>query len=230
MNTSVDVSGASGEGAAVLLVEDEEHVRERIARQIAAAPRLSLACAAATAAEALAWLAEHPVNVLLIDLGLPDRSGIEVIRACTRMQPGCDIMVVTMFGDEATMMQAFTAGACGYLLKDGSEEDLAAHVHNLRNGGAPMSPIIARQLLRQLAPPATAGAPLARDGVVPLSPKENEVLGLVARGFSYPEVGKLLGVSVSTVHTHARNIYGKLNVNSKTEAVYEARQLGWIKG
>lgn len=230
MNTSADPPHAGSDCAAVLLVEDDERVRERIARQITSAPELSLSCGVATAAEALSWLAEHPVNVLLIDLGLPDRSGIDVIRACKRMQPACDIMVITMFGDESTMMQAFTAGACGYLLKDGSEEDLAAHVRDLRRGGAPMSPIIARQLLRRLASPAAAGAPPVDDGVVPLSPKESEVLALVARGFSYPEVGKLLGVSVNTVHTHARNIYGKLNVSSKTEAVYEARQLGWLKG
>lgn len=221
------------EGIAVMLVEDDERVRERFGRQIAAAPDLSLAYAVGSAAEALAWLAQHPVNVALVDLGLPDRSGIEVIRACRQLQPACEVMVITMFGDEATMMQAFTAGASGYLLKDGSEEDLAAHVHNLRHGGAPMSPIIARQLLRRLTPPVvarTAAPAVPPDGVVPLSPKEGEVLALVARGFSYPEVGKLLGVSVNTVHTHARNIYGKLNVSSKTEAVYEARQLGWLQG
>ncbi|WP_326543757.1 response regulator transcription factor [Pseudorhodoferax sp.] len=230
MSHSSEAPDAGAGSISVMLVEDDERVRSRFGRQIAAAQGLALACAVSSAGEALDWLAEHPVNVLLVDLGLPDRSGIEVIQACTRLQPACEIMVITMFGDEGTMMQAFTAGASGYLLKDGSEEDLAAHIHNLRNGGAPMSPIIARQLLRRLAPPTASGEARAADGVVPLSPKESEVLGLVARGFSYPEVGRLLGVSVNTVHTHARNIYGKLNVSSKTEAVYEARQLGWIKG
>lgn len=229
MNTHPDSSAASCDGTIVMLVEDDERVQARFRQQIDAATGLSLGCAASTAGEAIAWLGQHAVNVLLVDLGLPDRSGIEVIRACRRLQPACEVMVITMFGDEGTMMQAFGAGASGYLLKDGSEDDLAAHIRNLRNGGAPMSPIIARQLLRRMAPPTDAGGSEASD-VVPLSPKENEVLALVARGFSYPEVGKLLGVSVNTVHTHARNIYGKLNVSSKTEAVYEARQLGWLKG
>jgi DNA-binding NarL/FixJ family response regulator len=104
----------------------------------------------------LAWLADHPVDVLLVDLGLPDGSGIDVIRECTRLQPACEVMVITMFGDEAHMMKAFGAGAKGYLLKDGTGEDLAAHIMNLRNGGSPMSPIIARKLLAQAGQHATA--------------------------------------------------------------------------
>jgi DNA-binding NarL/FixJ family response regulator len=229
MTRSADASGASPDGTTVMLVEDDERVRARFAQQIAVAQGLSLCGTVGTAADALSWLADHPVNVLLVDLGLPDRSGLDVIRACRQMQPACEVMVITMFGDESTMMQAFSAGACGYLLKDGSEDDLAAHIRNLRNGGAPMSPIIARQLLRRLAPPTKNTVVATPSDVTPLSPKESEVLALVARGFSYPEVGKLLGVTVNTVHTHARNIYGKLNVNSKTEAVYEASQLGWLK-
>ncbi len=215
----------------VALVEDDPGMRQRFEKAIAAAPRLQLACSTPSAKEAMAWLAEHPVDVLLVDLGLPDGSGIDVIRHCLRLQPACEAMVITMFGDEANIMRAFSAGAKGYLLKDGTEEDLAQHVLNLHNGGSPMSPIIARRLLGQLGPreaPPTPG-PAARSAPQQtLSPKEGEVLALVARGFSYGEVAGLLKISVHTVHTHVRNIYGKLSVNSKTEAIFEARQLGWL--
>jgi DNA-binding NarL/FixJ family response regulator len=212
----------------VALVEDDPGTRSRFEAVIHAAPHLELAHSAAWARDILAWLADHPVDVLLVDLGLPDGSGIDVIRECTRLQPACEVMVITMFGDEAHMMKAFGAGAKGYLLKDGTGEDLAAHIMNLRNGGSPMSPIIARKLLRKLGPEP---APPVRDTPTgqPLSPKETEVLALVARGFSYGETAELLGVSVHTVHSHVRNIYGKLSVRSKTEAVYEARQLGLLR-
>ena len=216
----------------VALVEDEPGTRGRLERAILAHDHLQLLYSCARAGEMLSWLPDHSVNVLLVDLGLPDGSGIDVIRQCQQLQPACEIMVVTMFGDEANMLKAFGAGARGYLLKDGTEEDLAVHILNLSNGGSPMSPIIARQLLMRLAPPqqtteATAGTAMGTS-VPLLSPKESEVLALVARGFSYPETANLLGISVHTVHSHVRNIYGKLSVNSKTEAIYEARQLGLL--
>lgn len=213
--------------ASVLLVEDDPLTRERIALAIAGESDLEVAGSAATAEQAREWLASCRPDVMLVDLGLPDGSGIEVIQECRRLHPTCEVMVITMFGDEQHMMQAFTAGANGYLLKDGREDDLAQHIKNLRNGGSPMSPIIARQLLKRLG--GAVPEPAAERPEVELSPKEGEVLALVARGFSYPEVAQLMSVSVTTVRTHARNIYGKLCVKSKTEAVYEARQIGLLR-
>jgi DNA-binding NarL/FixJ family response regulator len=213
----------------VALVEDDARVRERFERAIAVEPTLRLLHAAGTAQELLAWFAENAVDVLLVDLGLPDTPGLEVIRQARRMQPACAVMVITMFADEANMLQAFEAGAGGYLLKDGTEADLAAHVHSLHGGGSPMSPIIARQLLvrwQASSPPAAApriGSPVA------LSKRESEVLDLIARGFIYPEIAQQMGLSVSTIQTHVRNIYGKLDVHNKTEAVFEARQLGLLR-
>jgi DNA-binding NarL/FixJ family response regulator len=141
------------------------------------------------------------------------------------------------------MVQAFEAGASGYLLKDGTEADLATHIRHLRAGGSPMSPVIARKLLRRwqahsaipIPTPLSASAPQqpatgARPTAAPerLSPREFEVLDLVSRGFTYVEVGVQMGVSASTVQTHIRNIYGKLDVHNKSEAVFEARNLGWL--
>lgn len=219
----------------VALVEDDASIRDRFARVIASDPTLRFAFGAANATDLFAWFADNPVDVLLVDLGLPDVPGLEVIRRCRGMQPTCAVMVITMFGDEANMLRAFEAGAGGYLLKDGTERDLAAHVLSLHAGGSPMSPIIARQLLvRWRAGPLPAAAPARRAEVAAappdaLSRRETEVLDLIARGFTYPEIAQQLGLSVTTVQTHVRNIYGKLDVHSKTEAVYEARQLGLLR-
>jgi DNA-binding NarL/FixJ family response regulator len=215
----------------VALVEDDSATRARVMRVLQSEPTIKLAKAASTATELLQWMDEgNLADVLLVDLGLPDRSGIDVVRRCTRMQPSCAVMVLTMFGDEANMLRAFEAGARGYLLKDGTEEDLAVHVRALHQGGSPMSPLIARQLLArwQLDQP-TAEPPKPRSGDESLSRREMDVLNLIARGFTYAEIGQQLGVSITTIWTHVRNIYGKLGVHSKTEAVFEARQAGLLR-
>lgn len=232
--------------ARVALVEDDAGMRARIAHVVAGHADLALVREAASAGEILDWLPQHPIEVLLVDLGLPDQSGLDVIRACRQLQPDCAVMVITIFGDEANMVQAFEAGASGYLLKDGTESDLALHIRSLQAGGSPMSPIIARQLLRRwqqagvTPPPAPARGTRdsrdARDAREPghalvaerLSPREFEVLDLISRGFTYAETAQRIGVSVTTVQTHVRNIYGKLDVHNKSEAIYEARNLGLL--
>ncbi|KQX30024.1 response regulator transcription factor [Variovorax sp. Root434] len=221
----------------VALVEDEAGTRERLCSAVAQSPALELVFTAATAGEIRAWLREGRPDVLLVDLGLPDGSGFEVIEWCRQLAPKAETMVITMFGDEANMIRAFEAGARGYLLKDGTEDDLSRHVLQLHAGGSPMSPIIARQLLTRMAPGAAAPvAPVAAVAPGPaqapaaasLSPRETEVLALVSRGYTYPELTSLLGISLSTIQTHVKSIYSKLAVHSKTEAVFEARQLGLL--
>jgi DNA-binding NarL/FixJ family response regulator len=221
----------------VALVEDEPDMRERLARVIGSTPSLQVLYCAETAADMMRWLIDNRADVLLVDLGLPDRPGIDVIRHCREFSPVTEIMVVTMFGDEQHMIGAFEAGARGYLLKDGTEEDLARHVQSLRAGGSPMSPLIARQLLERIAPGSSTSAGSAQaparqpprgDLTERLSPREHEILSLVARGYTYPEVAHLTGVSLSTIHTHVKSIYSKLAVHTKTEAVFEARQMGLL--
>jgi DNA-binding NarL/FixJ family response regulator len=224
--------------AQLAFVEDDAGTRERIRRVIEADDSLALVRAAATGAEILALLSEQALDVLLVDLGLPDVSGLDVIRHCRRVQPACAVMVLTIFGDETNMVEAFEAGASGYLLKDGTESDLATHIQHLRAGGSPMSPVIARQLLRkwqalgsQGTQPPAARTPHGAGGAPSperLSRREFEVLDLVSRGFTYSEIGVRIGVSVTTVQTHIRNIYGKLDVHNKSEAVFEARSLGLL--
>jgi len=213
---------------AVALVEDDPGMRERLAAAIRHSPGLALRYEGASAHECVQWLGAHPVDVLLVDLGLPDGSGIDVIHAARRLQPACDVMVVTVFADEANMVQAFAAGARGYLIKDGTEQDVARHVRDLGAGGSPMSPMIARRLLKdwteRTAPPREAAA-----RPDPLTPREEQVLASIARGFTYDEIAQQLGVSSTTVRTHVRGIYVKLDVHSKTEAVFEARALGLLR-
>jgi len=218
----------------VALVEDEAGTRERLCSAVAQSPALELVFTAATAGEIHAWLREGRPDVLLVDLGLPDGSGFEVIEWCRQLAPKAETMVITMFGDEANMIRAFEAGARGYLLKDGTEDDLSRHVLQLHAGGSPMSPIIARQLLTRMAPGAAvpvataAPGPAQAPAAASLSPRETEVLSLVSRGYTYPELTSLLGISLSTIQTHVKSIYSKLAVHSKTEAVFEARQLGLL--
>jgi DNA-binding NarL/FixJ family response regulator len=213
----------------VALVEDDPAMRETFERVIGAESSLRFVFGASTAAELLAWFSGNPVDVLLVDLGLPDCSGLDVIRRCRQLQPACAMMVLTIFGDEANMLNAFEAGASGYLLKDGTEADLATHILSLHAGGSPMSPTIARQLLvRWQTRPDTkpVAAPVEGES---LSPRESEVLALIARGFTYNEVAERMGIVLTTVQSHVRNIYGKLDVHNKAEALFEARQLGLLR-
>lgn len=201
----------------VALVEDDDEARKRLVASIGADSSLKLVGEFATGAEALEGLARSAPDVFLVDLGLPDMHGLELVRRISSQHPACDILVITVFGDEESVIGALEAGARGYLLKGALEHDIADDIRHLRNGGSPLSPVIARQVLKRLVPERTA--PLS--GVL-LTPRESEILNAIARGFSYAETAELLRISVQTVHSHLKNIYKKLAVHSKTEAVFEA--------
>jgi DNA-binding NarL/FixJ family response regulator len=139
--------GESAPRIHVAIVEDDLGFRSALARALLAAPDMKLAGTAGTKAEGIALLQGPPVDVLLVDLGLPDGSGIEVIRAAARQWPSCSIMVSTNFGDETHVMRSIEAGAAGYLLKDSSQAKIVDEIRSLASGGSPISPIIARQVL-----------------------------------------------------------------------------------
>jgi DNA-binding NarL/FixJ family response regulator len=224
-------SGPAGERATVLVVEDDRPTRERFARAVAAHDRLTLLAACGSVAEAVARLAGEPPDVLLTDLGLPDGSGIDVIRRARAASARTQVMVVTVFGDEETVLRAIEAGATGYLLKDGTARAIGDAITQLLDGGSPISAPIARLLLRRVAATAPAAdAPAERDARAPvLTPREHEVLNLVAKGFSFAEIARLLTLSPHTVTAHVRHIYEKLEVGSRSEAVFEAVQQGLIR-
>lgn len=211
----------------VAIVEDEEDTRAWLVASVTAHPELLLAGEYASGREALAGLARAAPDVLLVDLGLQDISGLEVIGFVAARYPRCNILVVSIFGDEEHVLPALEAGARGFLLKGTLTRDITLDIRELSNGGSPLSPIIARQVLKRLRPAADAAAGAAYDGADAkdtLTSREVEILRMIARGFSYAETAELLGISVQTVHTHLKRIYRKLAVHSKTEAVFEADQ------
>jgi DNA-binding NarL/FixJ family response regulator len=214
----------------VALVEDDRATRERLAASVHAQDSLRLVAEYQTGAEALAGLASRAPDVLLVDLGLPDMSGLELIHFASARYPQCDILVISIFGDEANVLAAFESGARGYLLKGSLQHDIAFDIREIRNGGSPLSPVIARQMLKRLRMPGRE--PLPRntgEDETMLTPREGEILNAISRGFSYAETAQMLGVSVGTVHSFLKRIYRKLAVHSKTEAVFEASRLGLIR-
>ena len=218
----------------VLIVEDEPEFLSRFSEAVLGDPQLRLLGAVSTGKAGLALLDAQPPDVLLVDLGLPDISGIELIRHAASHHAACDTLVVTMFADDGHVIGSIEAGATGYLLKDASAARIAAAIHEVRDGGSRISPSIARRVLARFrgAPPAaTAIAPAAAPPPAepsPLSERETELLRLIAKGFSFDAVAEVLSISPHTVVTHVKNIYRKLAVHSRGEAVHEARQMGLL--
>jgi DNA-binding NarL/FixJ family response regulator len=215
----------------VLIVEDDIAFRDRFGAILAKDPAFEVVASVGTGTEGLAMLDARKPDILLVDLGLPDLSGIEVIRHASRTLPNCECMVVTVFGDEEHVLASIEAGASGYLLKDASEENFLSGIRELIAGGSPISPIIARRLLKRFQPdpsPAPA-APSAVESDVSLSDREREILLLASKGYNYPEMGKLMGISPHTVTSHVKKIYRKLAVHSRGEAVFEAHRMGLIR-
>jgi DNA-binding NarL/FixJ family response regulator len=207
----------------VVLVEDDAATREHLARAIAAASEFRVVASEATLAGGLLALRRHSPALLLTDLGLPDGSGMELIRAASangRTLP----LVITVFGDEEHAVAAIRAGALGYLLKSDSGVEIALALREVLNGGSPISPSIARYLLG-----AVRGNRPEQSPDVGITERELEVLRAIVKGFSYDEIARLLDISSTTVATHVRRIYRKLSVHSRSEATYEALQQGIIR-
>lgn len=216
----------------IALVEDDIHFQQAIREAIEGAPDMVLLSVSSTRAQGLRALESEPADVLLVDLGLPDGSGIDVIRAACVKWPHCSIMVCTAFGDELHVMQSLEAGAAGYLLKDSAPRSMVDEIRSLSAGGSPISPLIARQILmRFVRTDKAASTPASTATAKPraaLSPREQEVLEFITKGFTADEIAALMALSRHTVLTFVRRIYGKLKVTSKAEAIYEARQQGLL--
>jgi len=221
----------------VLLVEDEPSASERVRRALGSEPRLLLVGAATSVAEGRKLLSELAPDLLVTDLGLPDGSGVELIRAVAAEGLATLCLVNTVFADDHSVFEALEAGALGYLLKDESPAELARCVLELLAGGSPMSPAIARKVIgrfraaKAAAPPSHGSAPEQVELLEErphLSARELEVLNLIVKGFKYDEIAGVLGVSAATVATHVQRVYRKLAVHSRSEAAYEAAQLGLI--
>ncbi|WP_321871888.1 response regulator transcription factor [Paraburkholderia tropica] len=176
-------------------------------------------------AQARAILTEQPFAMTMIDIGLPDGSGIDLIHELHARDPALPILVVSAWSTEQVIVQALQAGATGYVLKERDDVEIAASVRSALRGGAPIDPFVARHILGLVR----AMEVRANDqSAPPLSPRETEILGLVAKGLTNREIATLLFLSPLTVACHIRNIYKKLAVSSRTQAVFEARTHGLL--
>lgn len=207
----------------VAIIEDEPEVRSRFEQAVRTHPRLSLIFSAATAGEAINLAAQRPADIFLVDLGLPDRDGRDVLRWLAAQQPNTLSMVITVFADEEHVLTSLEAGAMGYLLKDTPAEEISARIVELYEGGSPISPSVARSVIRRFSKVLAAST---EDVSNLLSARELEVLRLIEKGMTYEEVSQILGVTWHTVTTYLRRVYRKLQVNSRSQAVFEARQRG----
>lgn len=220
---------AGGVSVRIAVVEDEPHTRQALVERLYQVPGYRVVAEAATLAEGRALLEGCEVDVLIVDLGLPDGSGLALIDEQRRRDSRTAILVLTVFGDEQKLVRAIECGARGYLLKDESSIGLVDAIAELLAGGAPLSPAIARHLIGRMQPLVDAPTSAAEDGSE-LTARELEVLRLAAKGYNHAEVAKLLGLSRNTVASYTRHIYEKLEVHSRAEALYEAGRLGLIDG
>ncbi len=201
----------------VMLIEDQREVREGLAVLINGSPGFSCASTFRTMEEALAAIENRPPDVILTDIGLPGMSGIEGIRLLKERYPNLPVVALTVYDDDEDIFDALCAGACGYLLKNVPPARLLESLKEVVSGGAPMSPEIARRvvnLFREFRTPERAPHGLTQ--------QEAELLRLMVEGHSYKTAAADLKISVSTVSFHLQNIYTKLQVHSKSEAVAKA--------
>ena len=209
-----------------LVVEDRPDTREWLVAVVAETfPDFTIATAG-TLRDARRWLADEAVRgqfaLAIIDLGLPDGSGVELVAEVARYFPDALPVVATIYDDDAHLFDSLAAGAQGYVLKQERPEDVAACLRRIEAGEPPLSPSIARRLLERLRP---APAPKPKDDAR-LSPRETEVLTLLARGLSGPEAAREIGLKPQTVAGYVKVIYQKLHITSRAEAALAAAQRG----
>jgi DNA-binding NarL/FixJ family response regulator len=208
----------------VMIVEDEPEMRGFISQMVNESKVCEVVCEVSSYQQAADFIEHASIDLLLVDLELPDGSGLELIRNTSVLHPAADIVVISVFGDEANVFRALENGAAGYLLKDSMPDDFVSVVQLLRSGGAPINPIIARQLVKRFQRTHCTQAP--PEEAINLSVREVEILNLIARGFSTLEVANLIQLSQHTVVSHIKKVYRKLRVNSRSQALYEANLLG----
>lgn len=197
------------------IVEDDTILRTSLTTLVNATPDLRCVAACPTGEEALQQLPKLKPDVVLMDLNLPQMTGIDCIRHLKEVHPSVQVIVLTVYEDSEHIFRALKAGASGYLLKRSDPEEVLEAIKNAREGGAPMSSQIARRVVLSFhEKPATTAASNAT-----LTERENEILSLLSKGFANKEIADKLNISVPTVRTHLCHIYEKLHVRSRTEAI-----------
>jgi DNA-binding NarL/FixJ family response regulator len=206
----------------ILLADDHALVRRGLRAVLAGAPDIHVVGEAATGRDAIEQAAALLPDVILMDLQMPDLSGIEATRAILATQPDARILVVTLFQDDDSVFLALRAGARGYVLKDADEEELLSAIRAVAGGAAIFSPSIANRVLTLFANPR----PAAPESFPELTEREREVLELIAQGLPNPRIAQRLSISVKTVGNHVSVIFGKLQVADRSEAIVRARDAG----
>jgi DNA-binding NarL/FixJ family response regulator len=217
----------------VLMVEDQTKILRNQLKLLEGNKEIEIVGTALSGEAALEEAARLKPNVLLLDLGLPRMSGIDVTRQIKATQPGIEILIFTIFDEEDKVLEAVRAGASGYLLKGSTTDKIVEAIKEVHAGGTVIQPNLARRLLKHFRVPE-AGAtleptpPAAEPEVRPLSEREKEILQLIAKGVSNSEAARLLNVSKATIRTHLEHIYQKLEVTNRVEAVTEGIRKGLI--
>ena len=203
----------------ILLVEDLPHVMD----WVKAATEMTFPDAniltAETYQKAVAVIAESGFDLVLLDIGLPDGSGLDLMAQIIRQNPEVLIVISTLFDDDAHVFKALRLGAKGYILKDQSKSNLTQMLADINIGHLPISPGVANKLLHFFAPPAQTNE---------LTPRESEVLTCVAKGYSVPQAAELLAIKNNTCYGYIKSIYRKLDINSRAEAALEAAKMGLV--
>jgi DNA-binding NarL/FixJ family response regulator len=209
----------------VLLADDHVLVRQGIRQFLEEAGDIEVVAEASDGDEALRLAEVHRPDLAVLDIRMPSGSGVEATRRIKERWPDARVLILTAYDDDPYVFALLQAGADGYVLKTASADELVRAVHSIHQGKSALSPEIAAKVIRQVK----SGRPGAASAQVePLTERELDVIRLAARGQTNRQIGIALGISHRTVQGHLASIYGKLDVNSRTEAVTEALRRGWI--
>ena len=203
----------------VAVLEDDPITRESLVALVDRSADLSCIASWANAEDAIKDFDRHVPDVFLVDINLPGESGIAAVATLKAAHPEMQVLMLTTYEDPDSIFDSLRSGASGYLLKRSAARELVPAIHEVLTGGAPMSPQIARKVVTYFHP-----AQRATPEMQSLTPREQEILGCLAKGLLYKEIADQLGISVSTVRAHLHAVYGKLQVQSRTEAVIKYLQ------
>jgi NarL family two-component system response regulator LiaR len=238
--------GESDQPIRVLIVDDHEMVRAGIRAFLAPLPGVEIVGDAKDGLEGVALALSLKPDVILLDLVMPRLSGIDATRQIRQSNPNARILIITSYSDDENILAAIKAGAMGYLLKDSAPEDLLRAIKDIHRGQSPLHPTVARQLIQQITSPQSPDAlphdapapslPIRPSSTIhsppatvdPLSPREKEVLNLLAQGLSNQQIAEQLCLSVLTVRSHVSSVLHKLNLDSRTQAALYAVQAGLV--
>ncbi len=210
----------------IYLIEDDPTILRFVEQTLLGRPQWRLVGHSDSLSHARLVAPHSLADVFLVDLGLPDGRGEEILRALSIARPDAELLVFTVFGDESRLLEALQCGATGYVLKGCSSEELLAAIEQVREGGAPISPLLARMLLKQFRRPEVSQP--ADDDRPSLSERETDVLKLVAQGYVNKEIAVKLGIGAATVSTHIKNLYRKLAVHTRVQVVRVAQERGLL--